>query len=82
MSLKISVIFLLLVLSLSCFSQSDLELKKKITELEKILLENWLAQVQLSPQEKSPYLEMEKINSSTHSIEIPLPPPELKVYNA
>jgi len=69
-------------ISVNLNEEEQQEQSKKDDKEEKILLDNWLAQVQLSPHEKSPYLEMEKINFSTHSIEIPLPPPELMVYNA
>ena len=71
-----------ILISLNLNEKEQQEQSKKDDKEEKILLENWLAQVQLSLHEKSPYLEMEKINSSTHSIEIPLPPPELMVFNA
>ena len=71
-----------IIISLNLNEEEQQEQSKKDDKEEKILLENCVAQVQLSPHEKSPYLEIEKINSSTHSIEIPLPPPELIVDKA
>ena len=71
-----------IIISMNLNEEEQQETSKKDDNEEKIILENWLAQIQLSLQEKSPYLEIEKIYPSSHSIEIPLPPPELKVYNA
>lgn len=58
------------------------EQSNKDDKEEKILLENWLAQTELSQQEKSLFLEIEKIIFSSNSIEIPLPPPEFNSYPA
>jgi hypothetical protein len=58
------------------------EQSNKDDKEEKILQENWLAQTELSQQEKSLFLEIEKIIFSSNSIEIPLPPPEFNSYPA
>jgi len=65
-----------ILISLNLNEEEQQEQSKKDDKEEKILLENWLAQTELSQQEKSLFLDIEKIIFSTNSIEIPLPPPE------
>lgn len=71
-----------IIISLNLNEEEQQETSKKDDNEEKILLENWLAQTELSQQEKSLFLEIEKIIFSANSIEIPLPPPELDSYPA
>jgi hypothetical protein len=71
-----------IIVSLNLNEEEQQESSKKDDNEEKIILENWLAQNHFSLHEKSQYLEIEKINFSSHSIEIPLPPPELMAHNA
>ena len=71
-----------IIISLNLNEEEQQESSKKDDNEEKIILENWLAQIQFSIYEKSQYSEIEKINFSSHSIEIPLPPPELVSHQA
>ncbi len=71
-----------ILISLNLNEEEQQEQSKKDDKEEKILLENCLAQTELSQQEKSLFLEIEKIIFSTNSIEIPLPPPEFNSYSA
>jgi hypothetical protein len=71
-----------IIISLNLNEEEQQEQSKKDDKEEKILLENWLAQTELSQQEKSLFLEIEKIIFSANSIEIPLPPPEFDSYPA
>lgn len=71
-----------IIISMNLNEEEQQEQSKKDDKEEKILLENWLVQTELSQQEKSLFLEIEKIIFSANSIEIPLPPPEFDSYPA
>ncbi|WP_299158790.1 hypothetical protein [uncultured Eudoraea sp.] len=69
-------------ISLNLNEEEQQEQVKKDDSEEKILLENWLAQIHLLQNERILFSHTLQINFSSHAIEIPLPPPEFLIKQA
>lgn len=63
-------------ISLNLSEEEQQEQCKKDDNEEKILLDKWLAHIQFFQKERIHFSHILQINFSSHSIEIPLPPPE------
>ena len=69
-------------ISVNLNEEEQQEHGKKDDSEEKKLLEYWLTQIHISPQEKTFLSDQRGIVITSHAIEIPLPPPEPSVIQA
>lgn len=69
-------------ISLNLNEEEQQEQAKKDDSEEKTLLESWIAQIHISPTERTLLSDHLEIIISSHAIEIPLPPPEFSIKQA
>lgn len=69
-------------ISVNLNEEEQQEQGKKDNSEEKTVLEYWIAQIHLSPQERTFLSDQLEITISSHAIEIPLPPPEFLIKQA